>query len=71
MNFNYNVNDGVLNVALEGRLDTDASVKFDAEIAQISKSNLHESMILDAQKLEYVASSGLRTVLKLAKTAAS
>lgn len=68
MNFNYNVNDGVLNVALEGRLDTDASVKFDAEIAQISKSNPHESMILDAQKLEYVASSGLRTVLKLAKT---
>ena len=68
MNFNYNVNDGVLNVALEGRLDTDASVKFDAEIAQISKSNPHESMIIDAQKLEYVASSGLRTVLKLAKT---
>ena len=68
MNFNYNVNDGVLNVALEGRLDTDASVKFDAEIAQISKSNPHECMIIDAQKLEYVASSGLRTVLKLAKT---
>lgn len=68
MNFNFNVNDGVLNVALEGRLDTDASVKFDAEIAQISKSNPHECMIIDAQKLEYVASSGLRTILKLAKT---
>ena len=68
MNYNFNVNEGVLNVALEGRLDTDASVKFDAEIAEISKNNPHESMIIDAEKLEYVASSGLRTILKLAKT---
>lgn len=68
MNYNFYVNDGVLTVSLEGRLDTDAAVKFDAEIAQISKDNAHESMVLDAEKLEYVASSGLRTVLKLAKT---
>ena len=68
MNYNFNVNEGVLTVALEGRLDTDASVKFDAEIAEISKNNPHESMIIDAEKLEYVASSGLRTILKLAKT---
>ena len=68
MNFNFYVNDGVLTVALEGRLDTDASVKFDAEIAEISKNNPHDSMVIDAEKLEYVASSGLRTILKLAKT---
>ena len=68
MNYNFNVNEEVLTVALEGRLDTDASVKFDAEIAEISRNNPHGSMIIDAEKLEYVASSGLRTVLKLAKT---
>ena len=68
MNLYFNINEEVLTVALEGRLDTDASVKFDAEIAEISRNNPHESMIIDAEKLEYVASSGLRTVLKLAKT---
>ncbi|MBO5979881.1 MAG: phosphotransferase [Bacteroidales bacterium] len=68
MNYNFNINEEVLTVALEGRLDTDASVKFDAEIAEISRNNPHGSMIIDAEKLEYVASSGLRTVLKLAKT---
>ena len=68
MNFNFNLNDGILTVSLEGRLDTEASVKFDAEIAEISKSNPHDSMVLDADKLDYVASSGLRSVLKLVKT---
>lgn len=68
MNFDFNLNDGVLTVSLDGRLDTEASVRFDAEIAEISRNNLHESMVLDAEKLQYVASSGLRTILKLVKT---
>ena len=68
MNFDFNLNDGVLTVSVEGRLDTEASVRFDAEIAEISRNNPHESMVLDAEKLQYVASSGLRTILKLVKT---
>ena len=53
---------------LEGRLDTEAAVKFDAAIAEICKNNPHDSLVLDAEKLEYVASSGLRTILKMVKT---
>ena len=68
MNFNFNLNDCVLTVSVDGRLDTEASVRFDAEIAEISRNNPHESMVLDAEKLQYVASSGLRTILKLVKT---
>ena len=68
MTLNFNLNDGVLTVSADGRLDTEASVRFDAEIAEISRSNPHESMVLDAEKLQYVASSGLRTILKLVKT---
>lgn len=68
MTLNFNLNDGVLTVSVDGRLDTEASVRFDAEIAEISRSNPHESMVLDAEKLQYVASSGLRTILKLVKT---
>ena len=68
MNFDFNLNDGVLTVSVDGRLDTEASVRFDVEIAEISRNNPHESMVLDAEKLQYVASSGLRTILKLVKT---
>ena len=68
MNFTYNLNDGVLTVALDGRLDTEASAKFEAELAEISKNNPHNSMVFDAEKLQYVASSGLRTILKMVKT---
>lgn len=68
MTLNFNLNDGVLTVSVDGRLDTEASVRFDAETAEISRNNPHESMVLDAEKLQYVASSGLRTILKLVKT---
>lgn len=68
MNFAFDLNNGVLNLMLEGRLDTEAAVKFDATIAEICKNNPHDSLVLDAEKLEYVASSGLRTILKMVKT---
>lgn len=68
MNFNYNLDNGVLTVSLDGRMDTEAAVKFEAKLAEICKNNPHESMVFDAEKLLYVASSGLRTILKMAKT---
>ena len=68
MNFNYNLDNGVLTVSLDGRMDTEAAVKFEAELAEICSNNPHESMVFDAEKLLYVASSGLRTILKMAKT---
>ena len=68
MNFNYNLDKGVLTISPDGRLDTEAAVKFEAELAEICSSNPHDSMVLDAEKLQYVASSGLRTILKMAKT---
>ena len=68
MNFNYKVDSDVLIVSLEGRLDTEAAVKFEAELAEVCKANAHSALTIDAAALEYVASSGLRTILKLAKT---
>jgi uncharacterized protein (TIGR02172 family) len=68
MNFTYNLNEGVLTVSLDGRLDTEASAKFEAELDQISRNNPHSSMVFDAEKLQYIASSGLRTILKMVKT---
>ena len=68
MNINYKLDNDVLLVSLVGRLDTEASNKFETELAEICKANPHGSLVLDAQELEYIASSGLRIVLKLVKT---
>ena len=68
MNVNYKVDNEVLIVTLEGRLDTEAATKFDTDMAEVSKANAHTAMTIDAAGLEYVASSGLRSILKLAKT---
>ena len=68
MNFNYKLDGDVLFVSLVGRLDTEAAVKFEAEFAEVCKANAHSALTVDAAELEYVASSGLRTILKLAKT---
>ena len=67
MNYSYKLDNDVLKVSLEGRLDTEASVKFETEIAVISKENPHASMVIDAEGLNYIASSGLRVILKMAK----
>ena len=68
MNFNNKLDGDVLFVSLVGRLDTEAAVKFEAELAEVCKANAHSALTIDATELEYVASSGLRTILKLAKT---
>ena len=68
MNYSYKLNNDILVVSLDGRLDTEASAKFETELAEISKENPHGSLVIDASDLEYIASSGLRIILKLVKT---
>ena len=68
MNYSYKLDNDVLVVLLEGRFDTDASTKFELEFAEISKENPHGSLVINASELSYIASSGLRIMLKLVKT---
>ncbi len=68
MNYSYKLDNDVLVVSLEGRLDTDASAKFETEFAAIAKENPHGSLVVDASELSYIASSGLRIMLKMVKT---
>ena len=68
MNYSLKLENDILFVSLAGRLDTESSLKFEVEIAEVCKENPHTSLVLDASELEYIASSGLRTILKLAKS---
>lgn len=65
---NYKVENQTLIIIFEGRLDTESVSAVDKEITEICQSNPHESLCFDATNLSYIASSGLRIMLKYAKT---
>ena len=59
---------GTLTVELEGRIDTTNAANIDKELFELVDANNPRKVILDASKLEYISSVGLRVVLKLKKT---
>jgi len=61
------VNDSVLTIFAEEKVDSSNADSFAAEIAQITASNQFNSLVLDMSNTKYVSSAGLRVVLKLAK----
>lgn len=63
----FNLENGVLTIYLEGRVDSTNSEQLGAEIEKIIAENTHSSVVLDAEALEYISSAGLRVVLKLRK----
>ena len=61
MNIIKNQNDGILTIALEGRLDTTTAPELEQEI----KSSLDDvtELVMDLEKLTYISSAGLRVLL--------
>ncbi|MCR5203735.1 MAG: STAS domain-containing protein [Lachnospiraceae bacterium] len=53
-------------VALEGRLDTVTAPQFESELKEILSGIT--KLTIDAEKLEYVSSAGLRVLLSAHKT---
>ena len=62
------IEDAVLYLELNGRIDSTNAEQASNIIKEIRESHPDLRIVIDAEKLEYVASSGLRTILKLAKT---
>ena len=65
MKIDFNKNDGILDVNIEGRLDTITA----PELEKFLCENCAEiqSLILNCEKLEYVSSAGLRVLLAAQK----
>ena len=61
MNISKSLNDSVLTVSLEGRLDTTTSPMLESELNG-SYEGITE-LILDFAALEYISSAGLRVIL--------
>lgn len=65
MKIDFNKNEDILNISLDGRLDTITAPEFE----EFLKSNLTGviSVIIDCEKLGYISSAGLRVLLSLNK----
>lgn len=58
---------GVLMICLEGRLSTTEASQVESDIMKIINDVNPEKIIIDAKKLVYISSSGLRILMKIAK----
>ena len=67
MKINFNTDNGDLNVALEGRLDTTTAPEFESFLAQ--NYNGKCALLIDCEKLAYISSAGLRVLLSAQKKA--
>ena len=65
MKINFNKNEGVLNVKLEGRLDTTTAPEFDGFLTENLMGT--STLIIDCSELAYVSSAGLRVLLSSQK----
>ncbi len=63
-----NFENNKLTIFLEGRIDARNSSETEAEIfAELSKNPGASEVVIDAEKLEYISSAGLRVLLKVRK----
>ena len=58
---------GVLEIYLEGRIDSQNAAEFEAEIMKAMDSHPSMDVLVDATDLAYISSAGLRALLALSE----
>ena len=61
------VRDNILYIFVEGRIDSSNAAATEEEIVNLRSGNEDKSVIIDADKLEYISSAGLRVILRVRK----
>ena len=61
MNITGNLENGVLTIGMEGRIDTTNAAQAEEEIQKLEAQD-HGKVVLYAEKLEYISSAGLRVI---------
>ena len=67
MEITYRLDGVFLYIALDGRIDAASAGDAETKIFAIKEQNPGKQLVLDADKLTYISSAGLRVVLKLRK----
>ena len=65
MKINFNNNNGILNLALDGRLDTTTAPELESFLS--NNYNGTGEIVIDCEKLLYISSAGLRVLLAAQK----
>ena len=67
MNVTYRVDKDILYIAIEGRVDASNATIAEEKIFAIKNDNTGKHVVIDADKLEYISSAGVRVILRLRK----
>ena len=67
MNVSFRIDRDILYIAVEGRIDASNASEAEEKIFAIKSENPGKHTVVDADKLEYISSAGLRIVLRLRK----
>ena len=67
MDITYRIDQDILYLELEGRIDASNAVLAEEKIFNIKNDNVGKHIVIDADKLEYISSAGLRVILRLRK----
>ena len=67
MNVTYRIDKDILYIAVIGRIDASNAAEAEEKIFGIKNDNPGKHTVLDADKLEYISSAGLRVILRLRK----
>ena len=67
MDVAYRIDKDIIYIAVEGRIDASNAAEAEEKIFGIKNDNPGKHTVLDADKLEYISSAGLRVILRLRK----
>ena len=67
MDVTYRIDKDILYIAIEGRIDASNAAEAEERIFGIKNDNPGKHTVVDADKLEYISSAGLRVILRLRK----
>ena len=67
MNVTYRIDKDIMYIAIEGRIDASNASIAEEKIFSIKNENPGKHTVIDADKLEYISSAGLRVILKVRK----
>ena len=63
MNVTYRLDKDILYIAIEGRIDASNAAGAEEKIFSIKNNNQGKHTVIDADKLEYISSAGIRVLL--------
>ena len=67
MNITYRLDNNIIYIAIEGRIDASNAAIAEEKIFHIKNDNNDKYLVIDADNLEYISSAGLRVVLRMRK----